>query len=84
MAGKHHLVVIGVDHAVMPSSGHCTLTLAGEQTTGHGVMVMLALVVRVHVVNVVHHVGHANGQSGAVVVIIRGGGHEPGPGDDGG
>ena len=83
MAGEHHLVVIGINHAVVASTGHRTLTLAGKQTIGHREMVVLAFVVRVHVVNVVHHVGHAHGESRAVVVIVRGGGHEPGSSDDG-
>ena len=83
VTGKHDLVVVGIDQPVVAATGHDALTLTGEQAAGHGVVEMLALVVRVHVVNVVHDVGHADGQPCSMVVIIRGGGHEPRAGDDG-
>ena len=76
-------MVICIDHAVVASPGHRALTLAGEQAIRHGEVIVLALVIRVHVVNVVHHVGHADGESGAVVVVVRGGRHEPGSSDHG-
>ena len=82
VTGEHDLVIVGINQPIVTATGHDTLTLAGEQAAGHGVVEVLAFVVRVHVVNVVHDVGHANGQPCSVVVIVRGGSHEPRAGDD--
>ena len=82
VAGEHDLVIVCIDHAVVATTGHQAFALAGEKAVGHGEVVVDALVVRVHVVDVVHDVGHADGQTRTVVVVIRGGRHEPGTGDD--
>ena len=83
VAREHDLVVVGVNDAVVAATRHHALALAGKQTAGHGVVEVLALVVRVHVVDVVHDVGHADGKTCPMVVVIRRGGHEPCPGDHG-
>ena len=81
---KQHLVFLGVGHPVVATAGHGALALRNEKAAGHGVVVVDAFVIRVHVVNVVHDVGHADGQPCPVVVVVRGGGHQPRARDDGG
>ena len=81
VAREHDLVIIGIHHAVVAAAGHEALTLTGEQPAGHGVMMVYALVVGLHVVDVVHDIGHADGQPSAMVVVVARGGHQPGTGD---
>ena len=61
VAREHDLVVVGVDDAVVATARHQALALAREQAAGHGEVVVDALVVGLHVVDVVHDVGHADG-----------------------
>ena len=75
-------MVVGINHAVVPTARHDSLALTCQQTAGHGVVVVGALVVRVHVVDVVHDVGHAHGKARTVVVVVGGGRHQPRSGDD--
>ena len=53
-------MVVGVNDAVVATAGHQALALTGEQAAGHREVVVDALVVGLHVVDVVHDVGHAD------------------------
>ena len=84
MAREHDFVVVGVDHPVVAATGHHPLALTRQKAAGHREVIVGALVVRVHVVDVVHDVGHADRQARSVVVVVRRGRHQPGSGDHGG
>ena len=76
-------MVVRVNHAVVATTWHRSLALAREQTVVHREVIMDAFVVGVHVVDVVDHVRHVDRQTRAVVVVIRGGCHQPRACDDG-
>ena len=58
---EHDLVVVGVNDTVVATAGHQALALTREKAAGHGEVVVDALVIGLHVVDVVHDVGHADG-----------------------
>ena len=70
VARELNLVVVGVNQSVVAATGHRSFALRDEQTALGRVVVVDALVGALPVVDVVHHVGHADGQSSPVVLRI--------------